>query len=721
MNKILFPTLFLLGALTILWIGAGFVGSHLLALAVTIVIAAVYTLGALEMRQFRQATSTLSVALDSVPETLSRLEEWLDRLHPSLQNSVRLRIEGERINLPGPSLTPYLVGLLVMLGMLGTFLGMVATLNGAVFALESTPDLQAIRSGLAAPIKGLGLAFGTSVAGVAASAMLGLISTLSLRERLQTVQRLDTKIATVFRHFSLAYQRQETYKALQQQALSLPHVVDRLQALTTHIERMSDQINERLTTNQANFHASVQTVYTELAQSVENSLKASLAEGGRMAGESIKPIVDGAMNRIAQEAQDTHATLASLVNTQLDGLSVRFSDTASAVANTWRDALTNHEHSNQNLIGGLRNSLESFNQQFASTSTSLLTSFNDTSGRLLTTSAANDQQRLSTWIESLTDMSAKLSREWQQAGQDTLAQQQDICAIFETSVREISQNTQASAEKTLNEVAKLLSASEDLIRSRMASEEIWAKEHGERIGLLATMLRDELGTLRNDEAARGSAAVERLGELQSAVATHLTTLGTALEAPMTRLIETASETPRAAAEVIGQLRQEISNNLVRDNALLDERNRIMQGLDAVLVSLSKATVEQRAAIDALVNSSTEKLDSVGTKFSNHIEEETSKLAEAAAQVTGSSVEVSSLSEAFGFAVQLFSASNDKLIESLARIEAAMDKSTTRSDEQLAYYVAQAREIIDLSMMSQKETIEELRNVSSQKISEVETN
>ena len=35
---------------------------------------------------------------------------------------------------------------------------------------------------------------------------------------------------------------------------------------------------------------------------------------------------------------------------------------------------------------------------------------------------------------------------------------------------------------------------------------------------------------------------------------------------------------------------------------------------------------------------------------------------------------------------------------------------SRSDGQLAYYVAQAREIIDLSMSSQKVIIEELRQL-----------
>ena len=38
----------------------------------------------------------------------------------------------------------------------------------------------------------------------------------------------------------------------------------------------------------------------------------------------------------------------------------------------------------------------------------------------------------------------------------------------------------------------------------------------------------------------------------------------------------------------------------------------------------------------------------------------------------------------------------------------MAKSMTRSDEQLAYYVAQAREIIDLSITSQKDVLEALQ-------------
>lgn len=66
-------------------------------------------------------------------------------------------------------------------------------------------------------------------------------------------------------------------------------------------------------------------------------------------------------------------------------------------------------------------------------------------------------------------------------------------------------------------------------------------------------------------------------------------------------------------------------------------------------------------------------------------------------------------------MQAFNDANAKLIVHLQRIEAAMDKSMTRSDEQLAYYVAQAREIIDLSIMSQKEIFEELHKLPGKQV------
>jgi dsDNA-binding SOS-regulon protein len=58
-------------------------------------------------------------------------------------------------------------------------------------------------------------------------------------------------------------------------------------------------------------------------------------------------------------------------------------------------------------------------------------------------------------------------------------------------------------------------------------------------------------------------------------------------------------------------------------------------------------------------------------------------------------------------VQVFSEANDKLLDNLQQVESRLEQSSARADEQLNYYVEQAREVIELSMASQKEVIDAL--------------
>ena len=364
------------------------------------------------------------------------------------------------------------------------------------------------------------------------------------------------------------------------------------------------------------------------------------------------------------------------------------------------------------MVQGVGHSLTAFAEKFEQGSESLLTRVNDAYASLQTDQAAQHLQQQDAWQQSLASMASALQREWQVTGEQTLTQQRQICTTLANTAQQITGQAQASASTTLGEVTRLMSCSEDLMRSRIAAEAQWTTQHGERMNQLASLLRTELGALRDDEAQRGTAAVERLGELQTALTGHLSTLGTALEAPITRLIETASEAPRAAAEVIGQLRQQISGSIARDNELLEERSRILDTLNALLEGIHHASAEQRTVIDTLVATSAVALQQAGSQFSEKVDTEAAKLSDIAAHVTSSAVDVSSLSDAFGFAVHAFSEANDKMIANLQRIEGAMDKSMARSDDQLAYYVAQAREIIDLSIMSQKDIFEELRQLPS---------
>ena len=714
MNRNVFAGAFFLGAIAVIWVAVGFAGSNHLALLITAVIGAVYGFGALELRRFREVTAALVTALRSIPANLVHLETWLHGIDPSVQNQVRQRIEGERVGLPGPVLTPYLVGLLVMLGMLGTFLGMVVTLKGAVFALEGTTDLQAIRSAFAEPIRGLGLSFGTSVAGVAASAMLGLMSAISRRERLMAAQLLDSKVATDLRCFSLNYQRQESFRALQDQSKALPAVVEQLQQMMTRMEGMSQQLNDRLLGNQEEFHKEVRVVYRELAQAVDQSLRTSLAQSAQAASESIRPVVVAAMSGLSEESRLVHARMVASTQEQLDRLGAGLSVTASSVTQAWSANLAEQERTSAAMIAALQQSMNAWAQDLESRSIGILEALKETSSRQQADQSAQEQQRLDVWTQSLDGVATSLKQGWQQIGTDSLVQQQRASEVWVATAQELAAGTKAAASQTLDEVARLMTSFEDLVRTRIDSEATWSTQQNERMELLVATLRTELSALRDNEAARGKAAVDRLGDLQADVRIHLTTLGTALEEPIAQLINTASEAPRAAAEVIGKLRQEVSNSAARDNELLEERSRILGTLNTLLEAINHASVEQRAVIDALVASSAVTLNNASTQFVDKVQAEAAKLEDIAASVTSSAVEVSTLGDTFGFSVRSFNEANERLIGNLQRIEAALGKSMARSDEQLAYYVAQAREIIDLSIMSQKGFVDQIAQLPVKK-------
>jgi hypothetical protein len=183
-----------------------------------------------------------------------------------------------------------------------------------------------------------------------------------------------------------------------------------------------------------------------------------------------------------------------------------------------------------------------------------------------------------------------------------------------------------------------------------------------------------------------------------------------------RLVTAASEAPKAAADVIGELRKSLSESMVRDTAMLEERTRLLQTLETLLDAVNHASTEQRAAIDGLVSTSANLLERVGDQFSSKVETEAHKLDIAAAQVATSAIEMASMGDAFGAAVATFSESNGKLMTHLERIERALDQSLARSDDQLAYYVAQAREVIDLSVMSQKQIMEDLQHLAGARAS-----
>ena len=613
MNKLLFSTAFLIGAIAIIWIGGVFLGHSALGLAVTLIIAAVYLIGFLELLRFRSATLSLSKALSVLTEPIDVLEQWLQSIDVQLRDAVRIRATGGRNPLPGPLLTPYLVGLLVMLGLLGTFVGMVDTLKGAVVALEGTSELEAIRRGLAAPIEGLGLAFGTSVAGVAASAMLGLLSALSRRERIHVSRSLDQKTSQELSSHSPVHQQILAFKAIQGQTQALPKVAEQLGELAENLSKFGQEIGDKLSAQQLEYHQKISELQSASIDSLNGSLETSLGQSVEAISKQLNTTSEAALTQLNENALATQTSLQSVVSEQITGM---------------RDlSEAQYKSSNElceSLVQSQQNSIESI---------------------------------VSSTGESVTKLVEQM----------------------QTNVSALSANFEQTSQG-------------------------WEKQQTKQAERITKAMQSEMQSWRDKESANVESAVSKISEMDAVVADHLTQMGLKLEEPITRLIDVASQSPQAAADLIAQLRDEVSKNVERENLMLEERAQLMSHLNEVSDRLATNSADQREAIELLVSKSTTTLSRIGDAFNEQVGKESQKISDTADQFASSTADMASWGEAFQLAMQQFSESNSHLVENLNRIESALAENNARSDEQLAYYVAQAREIIDHNLLSHQQII-----------------
>ncbi|CAN7323536.1 DUF802 domain-containing protein [Pseudoxanthomonas sp. LjRoot168] len=686
MNRHLFPAaLFLLGLAIVAWIGIGYIGTHALGVVVTLVIGLCYAAGALELHRYRQATDTLRRAVADTSTAGNGLSTWLASLPASLRPSVRQRIEGERTALPAPALTPYLVGLLVLLGMLGTLLGMMATLRGTGLALESATDIDAIRGSLAAPVKGLGFAFGTSIAGVATSAVLGLLAALCRRERLQAVHLLDAEIATSLHVHSQSFKREESFRLLQQQAALMPDLVERLQAMVASIETQNAAAGERLMASQSDFHHRTEAAQAQLASTLEGVLKNGVDASARAVVAALQPSTEATLAGLARESSAMQATVTQAVQRQLDGLNAGFDAANAAAAATWTTAIAQQQRSNAALTDEMRALTERLSGTFEARSSALIEGV-----------AAQFQQNAAT-----------LSDRWDQALARQDAASAGIAARHEQALATHVADVQRHASQLLDAIG----------HSHVAVQQALASQDEARLAIWAERLAATGASLQAQWEQAGAQTVRLQQDIGDALArtSHEITAqaqahATQTIAEISQLVQAASEAPRAAADVIAELRQTLSDSMVRDTAMLQERNQLMETLQTLLDAVNHASTEQRGAIDALVATSADLLDRVGTRFTDRVEAEADKLGGIAAQIAAGATEVASLGDALGTAVQRFGQSNEALLDRLQGIEGALDRSLARSDDQLAYYVAQAREVIDLSLAAQRQITLDLQQL-----------
>lgn len=117
----------------------------------------------------------------------------------SILDSIATRLDESR------DTSRYMIGLLVFLGLLGTFWGLLQTIGSINTVIQSldpgtgdTNDvLQALKEGLASPLEGMGTAFSSSLFGLSGSLVLGFLDLQAGRAQNRFYTELENWLSTV--------------------------------------------------------------------------------------------------------------------------------------------------------------------------------------------------------------------------------------------------------------------------------------------------------------------------------------------------------------------------------------------------------------------------------------------------------------------------------------------------------------------------------------------
>jgi len=119
------------------------------------------------------------------------------QLMRGILDSIATRLDEAR------DISRYMTGLLVFLGLLGTFWGLIETVSsvgGVIHGLKASGDsglmFDSLRDGLAAPLSGMGISFSSSLFGLAGSLLLGFLDLQSSQAQNRFYTELEDWLST---------------------------------------------------------------------------------------------------------------------------------------------------------------------------------------------------------------------------------------------------------------------------------------------------------------------------------------------------------------------------------------------------------------------------------------------------------------------------------------------------------------------------------------------
>ncbi|WP_290651724.1 flagellar motor protein MotA [Aquisalimonas sp.] len=234
------------------------------------------------------------------------LQERGDNLQLSTM-SMRALLDGIRSRLDeARDLSRYFIGLLIFLGLLGTFWGLLDTLGGigrvisglSVGSGDATELFEQLRTGLEEPLAGMGTAFSSSLFGLAGALVLGFVDLQTGHAQNRFYNDLEEQLSGLTRFSSGPLANVETEHSvpsyiqalLEQTAESL----DRLQRLVARREEERRSAEESI--------ATVTGQVAELAEQIRSEHKRMLHQArGQM---ELQPVLQRLADALGERTED---------------------------------------------------------------------------------------------------------------------------------------------------------------------------------------------------------------------------------------------------------------------------------------------------------------------------------------------------------------------------------------------------------------------------------
>jgi hypothetical protein len=570
------------------------------------------------------------------------LEALRTGLSPRLRAEIDALLGGRRGAVEAPTFTGHLVGLLVMLGLLGTFLGFVDTLAGARMVLERSTDIDAIRNGLAAPLSGLTRSFGTSLAGVAASAALGLAAASVRRGEARARGALTHFAAGPLAPFTPAGRQLAALESLGRHGDALPRAADALTSAVARLESLSVDLVEAQ-------RAGARLVATELGGAVRGTTSELSAAAERMAA-AVAGAVDaaaataGARLTTAAEAQfdawsarfearaeaqdaELSARLGSVTEAldrnlarvtqaeaaRIDALGARLDETIvrmdRATERTAAAEAARTEQLAQRLsasVSAVTEAVVAAGAAEAARATALGDRLAEVVARTTTAvsqaSAAEEARSAALAARAVSDAEALQSR-LSQVTETVAARLDALVAAVTSGWERLDTESQAragalgetlggfregvlAAQASLAEGATALRAALNALGEGTAGlETAVSARMTEHVAALDQSLAREADRFIAAQAARADEAATVLQRVDAELARHLTALGEGLAAPLAEVARTASAAPQAAAQVVEAAAARWHEAGLRDAARDQALEALLLRLDALAARL----------------------------------------------------------------------------------------------------------------------------------------